>query len=745
MTRSAARFLALLCCGAASLHPAPAVARPELPSAAGVAADPAARLPDHPWEPRHLAVPWGEGRVRMAYVDAGPPAAPPILLLHGQPTWSYLWRHQIRDLVARGHRVISPDLIGYGRSDKPADPASYTHAAHVAAIAAFVRALDLSDVTLVVHDWGGLIGLNVAARMPERLACLVLLDTSLNDGRDPEPPGFAQGFARWLRFLQTAPIVDAGAIVEAQTACTLRPEERAAYMAPYPDPALQAGLRRMSALIPRTPGDPHAAENAAARAELAGWPKPVMILFSKGSERTHPGQFDRFRALFPSGSIRLAARVPGGRHFVMEDAPDTVSALIDAFVACRPLEPPVSGAAPARTGAEGAMADVEAYAGFGAQRTGSPGSASTLAWLERRLSDAGYRLRRLTLPVDGVRIGAVGLTVSGTLVEGGVPLWPVVPTGPGGLRAPLAEAGAARPGDIAVVRLQHDPRASVDVPGHRARLEAAAARQPAAIVVVTEHPTGEAVALNVNEERPFRPGLPMIVVGSRHAGMLASGAAGRVPATLVLDAEVQPGSDSTLLAERGPPGAPALVISTPRNGWFAAGGERGSGIALALALASRLPERRPDRRLVLVFTSHHELGAHGMRAALRDPALAPGRVASWLHIGANAAVREVGWAADGPHLGAEPSRARGLAISPAAMPAARAAFDDLPGFDLVPLGSDRVVGEVGLIRAGRSHVIAGLVGWQLLHHTALDDARTTTPAILADTLERLMRLLDQLP
>lgn len=706
------------------------------------------RLPDYPWAAAHVAVPWPGGSARIAYVDAGPRDAPPILLLHGQPTWSYLWRHQIRALAARGHRVIAPDLVGYGRSDKPADPGSYSHAGHVRSIEAFVRALDLRRATLVVHDWGGLIGLNVAVRLPDRFDRLVLLDTSLNDGLDPEPPGFAQGFDRWLRFLETAPSIDAGAIVEAQTARTLSPAERAAYMAPYPDPALQVGLRRMSRLIPRRPGDPHAAENGAARAALAAWEKPVMILFSEGSERTHPGQFERFRSLFPPASVRLAARVPGARHFVMEDAPELVSELIDAFAADRPLDgllPPAGAAAPAEAAGARLLADVAQHASLGPQRTGTPASAAGLAWLEARLGAAGYRLRRLTLPAEQVTLGAVSLSLGGAVLTDLFPLWPVVPTPDGGLRGALAPAGEAGPGDIALVRLPHDPRASVYLPGHLARLRAAAARQPAAMLVITDHPTGLPVALNVNDRRPFHPGVPMVVAGSREADRLERAASDREPVVLRLEAETRPGADHTLIAEAGQAEVPAIVISTPRNGWFAAGGERGSGIALALELAARLPRARPDRRIVLLFTSHHELGAAGMRAALTDPALAPERVSGWLHIGANAAVREIGWSDDGPRLGAEPSRARGLAVSPEQMPAASAAFGDLPGFDLVPLDSDRVVGEVSLIRAGRSHAVAGLVGWQLLHHTALDDARTTTAAILADTADRLQRLVERLP
>jgi haloalkane dehalogenase len=713
-----------------------------------LAADRFAGLPGYAWPANYVPVPWAGGATRMAYVDVGPRSAPPIILLHGQPSWSYMWRHQIRYLVGRGHRVIAPDLIGYGRSDKPEDGSSYSYAGHVAAIQAFVRQLDLTDATLVVHDWGGLIGLNVAARMPERFARLVLLDTSLNDGRDPEPPGFAEGFNRWLRYLETAPLIDAAAVVESQTVRTLSPAERAAYMAPFPDATQQVGLRRMSSLIPRRPEDPHAAENSATRALLASWRRPVMILFSEGSERTHPGQFDRFRNLFPAESVKLAVRIPASRHFVMEDAPDTISALIDAFAAGRPLgglvaEPAAAAATDDR--AAHLIADVETYVGFGAQRTGTPGSAATLEWLERRLRGAGYRLRRLNLPVDMVDIGSLSLTLPGATITDLFPLWPVVPTARDGLLARLAPADSAEPGDIALVRLPHDPRASVYLPGHLAMLRDAASRRPAAILAVTDHPTGELVALNVSEQRPFQPGVPMVVVGNRHAEMLALAAAARSPVQLRLLAETSQTSDSTLIAETGPADAPAIVVSTPRNGWFRAGGERGSGIAVALELAARLQQKRPDRRIAVVFTSHHELGAAGMRAALREPSLAPERVSSWLHVGANAAVRQVGWSGSAPIFEERPTEQRGIAISAEHLADAHATFGDMAGFDIVPLRSDRVVGEVGLIRAGRSHPVVGIVGWQLLHHTQRDDAQTVSGPILVQTADRLLQLLERLP
>ncbi len=720
-----------------------------LPSAATPAAG---ELADHPFPHRLVEVPWGGATAAMAVIEAGPPGQPPILLLHGQPTWSYLWRRQIAGLVARGHRVIAPDLVGYGRSAKPRDPASYSFAAHVTAVTALVDALDLQGATLVVHDWGGLIGLNVAVARPGRFARLALLDTSLNDGLDPETPAFAAAFDRWLRFLETAPRIDPGAIVEAQTARTLTPAERDAYALPFPTAADQTGLRRMSALIPRRPDDPHATENAAARRRLGQWDKPVMILFSEGSERTHPGQFERFRTLFPAASIRLAARVPGARHFLMEDAPDTVTTLVDAFARDRPLAGllapgPASpaGSRPDVPPGERLLADVAALAALGEQRTGSAASANAAAWLERRLRDLGYAVRRIPVPVDAVDLGTVRVELADGAIRDVFPLWPVTGTAAGGLLALLAPADEARPGDVALVRLPHDPRASVYLPGHLARLRSAAARRPAALLAITDHPAGEAVALNVSDRRPFAPGIPMLVVGSRHAAALERAAAARQPVRILLEAQREPGIDWTLLAERGPAEAPALVLSTPRNGWRTAAGERATGLALLLDAAGELPRLRPDRRIVLALTSHHELGAAGMRAALADSALAPQRVSAWLHIGANAAVREMAWT-DG-QLRAEdgPSRHRGIVASPSLAGPARETFGRLPHVEVGELAPGRALGEVALVAAGRDHPVAGIVGWQLLHHTRLDDPRTTSPRILADTRAALLAFLERLP
>ena len=214
-----------------------------------------AHLPDYAFAPNYREVPWGERKVQMHYVDSGPRDGKLVVLLHGQPSWSFMYRRIIRRLADQGHRVIAPDLIGYGRSDKPANMDDYSYARHLAAVRSLIEQLDLRDATLVVHDWGGLLGLPTAAAMPDRFPRLAIFNSSLNDGSDAESPQFAAGFDRWIELLRTAPIVEVDKVIAAQTATTLAPEVLAAYMAPYPDGSWQAGVRRMSALIPRKPGD----------------------------------------------------------------------------------------------------------------------------------------------------------------------------------------------------------------------------------------------------------------------------------------------------------------------------------------------------------------------------------------------------------------------------------------------------------------------------------------------------------
>jgi haloalkane dehalogenase len=283
-----------------------------------------AGLPDFGYEPRYADV----GGPRLAYVEAGPPAGPPVLLLHGEPSWSFLYRKVIPVLADAGLRAIAPDLIGFGRSDKPAEIADHSYARHVEWIRAFAfDALGLSDVTLVGQDWGGLIGLRLVAEHPDRFARVVAANTGLPTGDQPMPDA-------WLRFrevVRTARRLSVSRLVQSGCQTTLPPEVLAAYDAPFSDPALAAAVRAMPDLVPATPDDPAAAANRAAWRQLAAWDKPFLVAFSDRDpitgamaavlERTVPGAAGRHHPV-----------LAGAGHFLQEDAGEELGAIVATFV-----------------------------------------------------------------------------------------------------------------------------------------------------------------------------------------------------------------------------------------------------------------------------------------------------------------------------------------------------------------------------------------------------------------------------
>jgi haloalkane dehalogenase len=273
------------------------------------------------------------GALRIHYVDEGPRTAPVIVMLHGQPSWSFLYRRQITALAARGYRVIAPDLVGYGRSDKPGSIDDHSYEGHVRWMTDFFAALDLDRPNLVLHDWGGLIGLPIVANNAARFGRLVVLNTSLPDGSDATTPEYDRAFDAWIRLLQTAPRIQPSRVIEAQTSVTLSPDILAGYDAPFPVNDLTSGPRALSALVPRRPGDAFAARNSEVRQRLRSWPNPVLIAFSADSARLHPGQHELFSGLFPTDRIWRDMTVEDTQHFLLEDAPQQLSALIGDFVA----------------------------------------------------------------------------------------------------------------------------------------------------------------------------------------------------------------------------------------------------------------------------------------------------------------------------------------------------------------------------------------------------------------------------
>ncbi|WP_404369750.1 haloalkane dehalogenase [Sphingomonas sp. MMS24-J45] len=285
------------------------------------------KLPDYPFAPHYQTVTDADGTdLRIHYVDEGPRDAAPILLLHGEPSWSYLYRKFVPDLVARGHRVIAPDLIGFGKSDKPAARSDYTYERHVAWMSAWLTALDLTEITLFCQDWGGLIGLRLVAAFPERFARLVVANTGL-----PTGSGSSEGFNAWLAFSQNVPQFPVGFIVNGGTARDLSPEEIAAYDAPFPDESYKEGAREFPKLVPITPEHPSVAENQAAWKVLEQFDKPVLTAFSDQDAVTKGGE-KVFIDRIPGAKGQPHTIISGGGHFLQEDAPVQICALIDSFI-----------------------------------------------------------------------------------------------------------------------------------------------------------------------------------------------------------------------------------------------------------------------------------------------------------------------------------------------------------------------------------------------------------------------------
>ena len=284
-------------------------------------------LPDYAFAPHWTDIASGTGEVlRIHTVDEGPRDAAPVLLMHGEPSWSFLYRHMIAGLVAKGHRVVAPDLVGFGKSDKPTEQSDYTYERHVAWMSAWLVANDLKDITLFCQDWGGLIGLRLVAAFPERFARVVVANTGL-----PIGTGRTDAFQQWLDFSQSVPVLPVGEIVSMGTVRGLSDAEKAAYLAPYPDESYKAGARRFPALVPITPEHGSVAENKAAWQVLSTFDKPVLTAFSDGDPVSKGGE-RIFHERVPGAKGQNHVIIEGGGHFLQEDRPAELVALIDRFI-----------------------------------------------------------------------------------------------------------------------------------------------------------------------------------------------------------------------------------------------------------------------------------------------------------------------------------------------------------------------------------------------------------------------------
>jgi haloalkane dehalogenase len=285
-------------------------------------------LPDYSFAAHYLDVANPDGPpLRLHYVDEGPRNGNVVLLLHGEPSWSYLYRKMIPLLVARGHRVLAPDLIGFGKSDKPAMPRDYTFERHVDWTSDWLRQLGVSDITMFCQDWGGLIGLRLVARFPDLFAAVIAGNTGLPTGGG----SVTWPFRIWLAFSRFSPILPIGRLVSAGTTRGLSDGEKRAYDAPFPQAKYKAGARRFPALVPVRDGQASVAECKAAWKVLEQFDKPFLTAFSTRDPITRGGE-RVFQARIPGAKDQPHVTIRTAGHFLQEDKPEELVQAIDGVI-----------------------------------------------------------------------------------------------------------------------------------------------------------------------------------------------------------------------------------------------------------------------------------------------------------------------------------------------------------------------------------------------------------------------------
>jgi haloalkane dehalogenase len=290
-------------------------------------------LSGYPFAPNYAEVPdLDGGSLRMHYLDEGPADGEVVLLLHGEPSWSYLYRHMIPVLVAAGLRAVAPDLVGFGRSDKPGDRTDYTYARHVEWLRSLVfGALDLGDVTLVCQDWGGLLGLRLVGEHPDRFARVVVANSFLPTG-DGNP---GEAFLAWQQFSQEVEEFPTGVIVNGGCANDLSTDVIAGYDAPFPDESFKEGARQFPLLVPTSPDDPASPANRAAWTVLEQFERPVLCAFSDGDPITR-GNDGALKARIPGTKGQPHTTIVGGGHFLQEDKGEELASVVVDFVRATP-------------------------------------------------------------------------------------------------------------------------------------------------------------------------------------------------------------------------------------------------------------------------------------------------------------------------------------------------------------------------------------------------------------------------
>jgi haloalkane dehalogenase len=286
------------------------------------------KLPGYDFAAHYVEVADGDGgKLRVHYVDEGPRDADPVLMLHGEPSWSYLYRKMIPVFADAGLRAAAPDLPGFGRSDKPASRSDYTYQRHVDWMAATIDALDLRRITLVCQDWGGLIGLRLVAEHPDRFSRVVAANTMLPTGDEKLPDAFFQ----WRDFSQNVPELPIGMIVNGGCTSDLAADVVAAYEAPFPDESYKEGARAFPPLVPASADDPAAPANRKAWQVLESWDKPFLTAFSDSDPITAGG--DRYlQSRIPGTKGQPHSTIRGAGHFLQEDKGEDLARVCVDFI-----------------------------------------------------------------------------------------------------------------------------------------------------------------------------------------------------------------------------------------------------------------------------------------------------------------------------------------------------------------------------------------------------------------------------
>jgi haloalkane dehalogenase len=282
-----------------------------------------AALPDFQFEPRYTDV---QG-LRMHHVEAGPREGETVLLLHGEPTWSFLYRRMIPIIAAAGHRAVAPDLIGFGRSDKPASRSFYTYARHVESVLEWIRLNGLRDITLVGQDWGSLIGLRLVGEHPDFFTRVVIANGFLPTGEEK----LSRAFHLWRAFARWSPLFPISRIVQAGCARRLTAEEKRAYDAPFPTRASKAGARAFPRLVPTSPENPACAANRAAWKVLRAWDKPFLTAFATG-DPIFRGADRILQREIPGAKGQPHTRIRRAAHFIQEDQGEELARIVVDFI-----------------------------------------------------------------------------------------------------------------------------------------------------------------------------------------------------------------------------------------------------------------------------------------------------------------------------------------------------------------------------------------------------------------------------